>query len=153
MQYHAESIESQAFLQDSEAPAFRLFVVYDSQDASATAAATSDFVTHELGEDILVDKLFWNARTQTTPPHREEAVSHAAQADMVIVALSHSHSAPAIKEWARQWQQQRQQDGGLLAVLPQDGAETSTDLIDYLREAALSANMDFLCRSEENPRF
>ena len=42
---------------------------------------------------------------------------------------------------------------GLLAVLPQDGRGHSTDLIECLRNAALSANMDFLCRSGEHRRF
>ena len=153
MQYHAESSETESFLQDAEAPAFRLFVVSDSQDASATAAETSAFVSHELGEDVVVDKLFWNPSIETELSQLEEANAVAASADMVIVAVSRNQSAPAIIDWAREWQARREQEGGLLAVLPQDGRGHPTDLIDCLRNAALSANMDFLCRCGEHRRF
>lgn len=146
MNHNAGNHETELYLEEST-PAFRLFVVYDSQDASATAATTSDFVIHELGEEIPVDKVFWNARLLTTPGNREHAANQAASADMLIVALSNNHFASEIREWAEQWQQQRRQEGGLLAVLPQNGTETSNELIEYLREAAISANMDFLCRS------
>ena len=148
MNHHAESNGTEVSSTDFTPP-FRLLVVYDSQDASATAAATSDFVIQELGEDIAVDKLFWSARQLDTPANCRQAANQAATADMLIIALSKNELAPGIREWTHLWQQQRQQDGGLLAVLPQDGAESSGDLIEYLREAAISANMDFLCRSAE----
>ena len=149
---HNAATEKTGLYFDETTPAFRLFVVYDSHDASALAAATSDFVIHELGEDIPVDKIFWNARLLNTPDNREHAAAQAASADMLIIALSNNQQADAIREWTEQWQQQRDQDGGLLAVLPQNGTENSSELIEYLREAAISSNMDFLCRAAKENR-
>lgn len=152
MNHYAESTGTETYAPQTT-PVFRLLVVYDSHEASAIASATSDFVIHELGGDIPVDKTFWSACLLDNPENLQTAANQAAAADLLIVAVSNENFSPAVRRWSEQWQQQRTLEGGLLAVLPQDGREDSRDWIEYLREAAICSNMDFLCRRGERKRF
>jgi hypothetical protein len=154
MKHHSRSAEAKSSLDSSIGPVFRLFILYDSDASSIHAAQTSEFVIHELGEDVTVDQNLWNVRLLSSPQLRQQAVEEAALADMIIVAASNDRAiAQEIRTWTDAWQRERLQEGGLLAVVPQSGTEDNGGLVEYLREAAISANMDFLSRTGPTPRF
>lgn len=149
MKNHAEMPVPEEVSPEANSPVFRLFAVYDTNSAGASAEAASEFVLNELGEDVPVEKQFCDASALASPSGHQDAVQKAASADMLIIALSSPRAVEnSIRQWAREWPQNRRQDGGLLAVLPQQpDPSASADLVEFLRETAISANMDFLCRS------
>lgn len=151
---HSEKIDTGNFVDAEPSAALRLFVVYDSDSSNLEAIETSDFVEHELGSDILLDKSFWHGELLKAATLRDEAAREAADADIIILALSEElEGATEIRAWVDEWQQMRNKSGGLMAVVPSTSKNESTQsFIDYLQEAALTMDMDFLCKGKDRGR-
>jgi hypothetical protein len=139
-----------ALSSDGERP-FRLLTIFDSAESNAEAASASRLVLEELGEDVLVDKSAWDVRLLDSPVLRERAAAQAANADVIVVALSSREPSEPLRQWLEAWQKNRTIEGGLLALIPEGDAECNSSLAEYVSEVALTANMDFLCRKQ--PRF
>jgi hypothetical protein len=128
---------------------FRMVVIYDSADASNEAAFAAELVLRELGDEIAVDKTFWESSDLDNASLRARAAEEAAVADLILVALSEGTASSPIREWINQWQKKRTLSGGLLALIPcgkTADAEAGSDLSELLYETAVSADMDFICR-------
>ena len=151
---HSERIDTGNFVDADNAAALRLFVVYDSEASNVEAVETSDFVEHELGSDILLDKSFWHGELLKTATLRDEAAREAAEADIILLALSEElEGSTEIRAWVDEWQLMRSKSGGLMAVVPSASKKESTQsFIDYLQEAALTMDMDFLCKGKDRNR-
>jgi hypothetical protein len=138
------------FFSNAERP-FRLLTIFDSAKSNAEAASASQLVLDELGEDVAVDKNAWDVRLLDSPVLRQRAAEQAANADVIVLALSAREPSEPLRQWLEAWQKNREIDGGLLALIPEGEAECNTSLAQFVSEAAISANMDFLCRKQ--PRF
>lgn len=136
--------------QEAERP-FRLLTIFDSAESNAEAASASKLMLEELGEDVLVDKSAWDVRLLDSPVLRGRAAEQAAIADVILLALSSREPTEPLRQWLEQWQKQRAVSGGLLALIPSGKSEDMAPLTEFVNEAAVTANMDFLCRKQ--PRF
>lgn len=143
--------QSSAVSSRIEETPFRLLVVYDSDEAKMQAHAASDFILNELGEAIVVEKTFWNVRSLGVLCVQEKAVNQAAEADVILLALSAQQPTAELINWTESWLKLRRDSEGLLAVIPTGGVKNdAADLVQYFYETAVSANMDFLCRDKHN---
>jgi hypothetical protein len=133
---------------ETSAKPFRMMVLFDSDSASAEASHASELVLRELGEDVLVDKSAWNAALLQSAPDCARAAGEAAQADIILIALSDTAASVSLKNWTRQWEKNRALNGGLIALIPSGDSESGGDLAEFFYETAVSANMDFLCRKK-----
>jgi hypothetical protein len=133
---------------DAEEKPFRMLSIYDSPEAGREAAHASQVILRELGEEIDVAKTCWNVRSLETASIRSLAADEAAQADVIVVALSEGEPNADFKEWIEEWQGTRQLRSGLLALIPSGESETGGELADFLYETAVTAHMDFLCRKK-----
>src|SRR3954468_4751884 len=150
METRAENKQSESASNIEQTP-FRLVVIYDSEAAKSEAASASDFILRELGEEILVEKTFWNVRSLGILDVQDRAINHAADADVILLALSVPEAPEELKIWAESWLKLRSSAEGLLAVIPTGSKEVnSSDLVEYFYETAVSANMDFICRNKQN---
>jgi hypothetical protein len=130
---------------------FRLLTIFDSAEANAEAASASKLILNEVGEDVLVDKSAWDVRLLDSAVLRGRAAEQAANADVIVLALSSREPSEPLRQWLDEWQKQRKLDGGLLAFIPAGDAKGEASLAEFCNEAAITANMDFLCRKQ--PRF
>lgn len=130
---------------------FRLLTLFDSAEANAQAASASQLVLRELGEEVLVDKSAWDVRLLDSPVLRGRAAEQAANADVIVLALTSREPTEPLRQWLEEWQKNRSLDGGLLAFIPSGEAENTGSITEFCSEAAVTANMDFLCRRK--PRF
>jgi hypothetical protein len=147
MEIHTGWNDSQAAFATQKSECFRLLAIYDTESAESEAASASGLVEEELGDDVVVEKSFWKLEAFRSQMMRECAAVEALEADMIILSLGANSDLAALKRWIASWQKNRKQDGGLITLL-HDGSDP--ELRDFLAEAALTANMDFLCRSSEN---
>ena len=131
---------------DPEAKTFRILAIYDSREASREAARASAVVLRELGDDVMVHKNSWEAGALEDCAVRERAVEEAAKADVIVIAVAETEPSVVMKQWTDEWQQKRQLNSGLLALIPCNESRSGGDLTEFLYETAVSANMDFLCR-------
>jgi hypothetical protein len=145
-----EGVEEMSSQGPAEQP-FRLLTIFDSAEANAEATSASRLVLSELGEDVAVDKSAWDIRLLDSPVLRGRAAEQAANADVIVIALTSRERTEPLRQWVEEWQKQRKIDGGLLALIPTGDAEGESSLAEFCNEAAISANMDFLCRKQ--PRF
>lgn len=130
---------------------FRLLSIFDSPEANAEAVSAAKLVLDELGEDVIVDKNAWDIRLLDSPVLRGRAAEQAANADVIVLALSVREPSEPLRQWLEQWQKQRTMNGGLLALIATEKAGDISSLTEFVNEAAVTANMDFLCRTK--PRF
>ena len=150
MQTQPENQSSAASPGVEETP-FRLLVVYDSDDAKMQAQDASDFILNEVGDAVVVEKTFWNVRSLGVLSVQEKAVNQAADADVILLALSAQRPTAELMNWTESWLKLRRDSEGLLAVIPTGGVKNdAADLVQYFYETAVSANMDFLCRDKHN---
>jgi hypothetical protein len=150
MNSHVGNNPEGAFSSDADRP-FRLLTIFDSAASNAEAASASQLVLQELGEDVAVDKNAWDVRLLDSPVLRKRAAEQAANADVIVLALSAREPSEPLRQWLEAWQKHREIEGGLLALIPEGEAECNTSLAQFVSEAAITANMDFLCRKQ--PRF
>jgi hypothetical protein len=127
---------------------FRMLTLFDSAESNAEAASASKLVLQELGEDVVVDKNAWDIRLLDSPVLRGRAAEQAAVADVILLALSSREPSEPLRQWLEQWQKQRSIDGGLLALITPGATDEAAPLAEFMNEAALTANMDFLCRKQ-----
>jgi hypothetical protein len=130
---------------------FRLLTLFDSPESSAEAASASQHILQELGEEVAVDKNSWDVRQLDSAVLRGRAAEQAANADIIVIALTAREPSEPLRQWLEQWQKNRSVDGGLLVLIPAGEAENIGILTEFVSEAAISANMDFLSRKQ--PRF
>lgn len=149
MEIHPRN-QSREELLESAAQPFRLCVLFDSEEAAREADIAAGRLLEDLGAEVLSEKHYWNITTLGYSGTRAESISDAARADVILLSLSSNGTCPALKSWGAEWLRKRSMEqGGLLAIIP--GSETVgdwDDLVGYFRETAVSANMDFLCRSQ-----
>ena len=131
----------------SEAKPFRMLSIYDSEAARREATRTSEFILRELGE-IEADRNTWNVDSLDSKPIRSLLAEEATRADVIVLALTGDQPSSALKDWAAQWQKNRELSSGLLALIPSGDSDTAGELADFLYETAVTANMDFLCQKK-----
>ena len=78
------------FISEIEEKPFRLLVVYDSEDSKIEAAGAAEFILRELGDGIPAEKTFWNVRSLAILDVQDRAITQAANADVILLALSAS---------------------------------------------------------------
>lgn len=125
---------------------FRIVALYDSPKTSAEAARASAVVVRELGDDVPVDRCSWNVAALENDVTRGFAAAEAARADLIVVALSSAAPSKILQDWVGRWEKKRTLENGLLALIPTADRGTAAALENYFYEAAITANMDFLCR-------
>jgi hypothetical protein len=128
---------------ESEQP-FRILMIYDSSRSRAEAQHATGIILRELGDDISVNRSHWDLDSLAAAP--AQAARDAAEADVIVLALSESTPAEPLREWISQWETTRAQRGGLIALIPSGSSESGGGLAELLYETAVTANMDFLCR-------
>lgn len=143
MFHDIRNVEAASF-QPGETP-FRIVTIYDSSEGSMEAAKASAIVTRELGDDVMVDRSSWELCAFSKPETRGFAAAVASRADLIVIAISTDEPSRELKEWVNAWEKNRQLSNGLLALIP-SGDSADHTLEDFLYEAAVTANMDFLCR-------
>ena len=129
----------------SERP-FRLLTIFDSEESNLEAASASRRVLQELGEDVPVHKNSWDVRELGSPALRDQAAEQAAHADVILIDLTSREPSDPLRQWLGQWQTNRSVNCGLLALIPTGEQENTRALESFCNDAAVSANMDFLCR-------
>jgi hypothetical protein len=133
---------------EMDAKPFRMLSIYDSEEAGREATHTSNLVLRELGDTIEADRTTWNLRSLDTSGILSLAAEEAARADVIVIALAGDKPSKTLKQWTAAWQQNRELNGGLLALIPSGDSETGGDLADFLYETAVTAHMDFLCQKK-----
>ena len=131
---------------EPESKIFRILAIYDSIESSREAARASAVVLRELGEDVIVHKNSWDEGALEDGGALELAVSAAAQADVIVIAVADREVSARMKRWTGGWERKRALTSGLLALIPCNEWKSGGDLAEFLYEIAVSANMDFLCR-------
>jgi hypothetical protein len=130
---------------------FRIVTIYDSAKTSAEAARASAVVIRELGDEVPVDRCSWNVASLESDLTRGFAAAEAARADLIVVALSDGSPSNSLRDWVTRWGKKRTLENGLFALIPTSEHQASAALENYFYEAAVTANMDFLCR--KRPRY
>lgn len=143
-----ETFDQGELSNSSDTKPFRMLSIYDSEAANREATDTSNLVLRELGDTIEADRTIWNLDSLDASALRQRAAQEAARADVIVIALTGDEPSKSLKEWAAQWQQNRELSSGLLALIPSGDSETGGDLADFLYETAVTANMDFLCQKK-----
>jgi hypothetical protein len=129
---------------------FRMILMFDSDLAQAEATNAADIILAEVDDQVQVEKSLFDTASLDFAETRERAIHDARAADVIIVALSSDRHALPLQTWTEQWLKQRNMDEGLLAFIPCGDLEFGSDLTEYLRETAVSANMDFISRRAKN---
>ena len=145
MDTHAkESAEAVPLL--PEALPFRMCVVYDGDAALNAADEAAEFVLNELGGDIAAEKTTWESVLFGLTAARSQAAAEAASSDIILVVLSSLDSSARLREWTEEWLRHRDDRGGLLAVIPMGtNGRDHCEMVEYFRETAISAGLDFIC--------
>ena len=133
---------------DHEKEPFRMLAIYDSLESGKEAARASELVLRELGDEVAVTKTAWDLQWLEDDSNRAAAAEEAARADVIVVALSDTEPTVSFKDWAESWQEKRNLNGGLLALIPSGESESGGELADFLYETAVTAHMDFLSRTK-----
>jgi hypothetical protein len=137
-----------ALSNDSDAKPFRILAIYDSEEASREATQASELVLRELGESVEADRSAWNLRSLDTASVRSLAAGEAARADVIVLALQGDAPSSTLKKWIGEWQSNRENSGGLLALISANDSVSGGHLADFLYETAVTAHMDFLCQKK-----
>ncbi len=143
-----ETRKSQDTLHVESNSPFRIVALYDSARTSAEAARASAVVVRELGDEVPVDRCSWNIAALENEVTRGFAAAEAARADLIVVALSDESPSQTLQDWVARWEKKRTLENGLLALIPSSEPGSAAALEQYFYEAAITANMDFLCRKQ-----
>jgi hypothetical protein len=135
---------------NSEPEAFRMLVVFDSEQAGKDARLASEHILSEVGTEVAVQSSFFDARNFGLSAAADTSLSEAASADVILIALSRAEIESNMKQWTEFWLKKRENDTGLLAFIPEGDFARDYDFTEFLRQTAISANMDFVCRCGEN---
>lgn len=133
---------------EQEKEPFRMLAIYDSEETGAEAAHASELVLRELGDDVAVTNTAWDLQSLEDDSKRAEAAEEAARADVIVVALSGTEPTMSFKNWAESWQEMRNLESGLLALIPSGESKSGGELADFLYETAVTAHMDFLSQTK-----
>lgn len=135
-------------------PPFNVVMVYEDTETGQRAMVAFQCLTDHLCDDFLVSNNLWNLDLLRSPKVREAAAHEAAEADMIIVSLHGNHDLPdVLKAWIRKWLAQRKGREGALVALLDSAAPTlptASRSINYLKEIAARAQIDFFSHSIEN---
>jgi len=129
---------------------FRMILMFDSDLARAEATNAADIILAEDDDQVQVEKSLFDTASLDFAESLERAIVEARAADVIIVALSSERHALRLQTWTEQWLKQRDMEEGLLAFIPCGDLDSGSDLAEYLRETAVSANMDFISRRAKN---
>ena len=117
----------------------KALIVYDD----ATCAATTNAILHRAADraDISVkwDVRPWRLNMLRFTPTAEEAMSDAADADLIVFAIRNTRSLPTwLVNWLERWAVLRQSPGAALAVIGCGTAEVSVAMRQFARRFGLS---------------
>jgi hypothetical protein len=125
-------------------------VLYSEFESGVRARALLSRVAHQAGCQGRVQSVFWRFDVMSQPLVAREALYHAADADIVLLAASAVSSPPAwLLEWLEGWAiTRRVQDAVLAAWCRGHGGAQSAEGIGTLRKLADRYGLEWLCAEE-----
>jgi hypothetical protein len=126
-------------------------IIYDDFDFATQAAALLERAAIRVRETITWDVKPWRLDVLKQSSLAEAAEVEAADADLIVFALSKTHSPPLeLTEWLERWAAHRQiEDAAVMALFPDEPA-AATPLWRELEQFAERYGLDFL--SSQNVR-
>jgi hypothetical protein len=135
-------------------PALNITIVYEDPTAREWATEMWGWVTQMAGEEH-ISVSSWSIDSLARPEMFAEAVSSAARADVIVVAVSAAEKLPIdLCVWIAAWVPRRARRAGSLAALirlPQEPDYQAFSTRDFLRLVALKAGLAFLPRERVLP--
>lgn len=132
---------------------FATVLVYENLVTGRFAMQTYTELVRDWGAEFTLQFDLWRFDVLALPAVRDCAARQAAGADLVIVAgRPNAELAPALEEWAAQWQNARSVADGALLALTYPEAQTGTatgSLHRYCENLSARAQMDFIGRRSD----
>lgn len=131
--------------------AFHVVIAYEDFAAGHRAMDACKLLVSQLDGQVEFRSGMWKFDILRNSKLNQIAAEDAAAADAIIVATSQSGDLPAeVRRWMETWiPLKRGQTSVLLALIESSGDEVANDMTayKYLRQAAASAEIDFLPQS------
>jgi hypothetical protein len=126
------------------APKFRLTIIYESIEAGKRAKRLSDQLIAQVAIEGASELSLWNFGVLGIPEVRNAAASAAAVADMVILSMSGTAPLPVqTVAWVEMWTWLIDARKPAVVALFAAGTSRCAAIQTYLRQSALSKNLDF----------
>ena len=120
-------------------------VIYDNFDFATRAAALLERVAIRVREAMKWDVKPWRLDVLKQSSLAEAAVAEAADADLIVFALSKAHSPPPeLTAWLEHWEAHRQIEDTAVMVLSPDERDAATPLWHELKQFAGRHGLAFL---------
>ena len=120
-------------------------VIYDDFDFATRAAALLERVAARTQEAIMWDVKPWRLDVLKQPSLAEAAGAEAADADLLVFALSRTQAPPPeLTSWLGQWEAHRQNQDAAVMVLTRSEHTAATPLWHNLKEFAFGHGLAFL---------
>jgi len=122
-------------------------VIYDDFDFATRAAALLERVAIRVREAMKWDVKPWRLDVLKQSSLAEAAVAEAADADLIVFALSKAPSPPAeLTAWLEKWEAHRQIEDTAVMVLSPDERDAATPLWHELKQFAGRHGLAFLSK-------
>jgi hypothetical protein len=133
-----------------------LAVIYDNLLAQRQAMEVCSRLVQQLGEEFEFDTDCWSFEQVSQAGIAEEAASHAADADILIVAVAEAEQLPnSLKLWIEMWLARKTDwDTALVAltgVTPEPGTAPSAAQ-EYLKRIASEVGLSYFARQFNRPK-
>ncbi|MGD0743582.1 MAG: hypothetical protein ABSA45_00355 [Verrucomicrobiota bacterium] len=120
-------------------------VIYDNFDFATRAAALLERVALRVREAVKWDVKPWRLDVLKQSPLAEAAGAEAADADLIVFALSRTHSPPPeLTAWLEGWEARRQIEDTAVMVLSPGEPAAATPLWRELKQFAERHGLAFL---------
>lgn len=120
-------------------------IIYDDFDSATQATALLERVAVRVDETMKWDVKPWKFDVLKQPALAALTVAVAANADLIVLALRWTHSAPPeLLDWLKNWAEQRRIEDAAVLALPSGETQTPPASWDELKAFAKAHGLIFL---------
>jgi hypothetical protein len=148
------SLTRVSHIKPKSAPSFEVVLAYQDFSSGIRAKEFFDRLVRDHGSLFHFLCHLWKFDVLLAPELGDQAVSDAANADMIVIAAHAQTELPhAVKDWVELWLRQTRTPGALVALLEdvQPPVGSPFAVPNYLREVAERGQMKFFCDNLGSP--